>query len=71
MEKFIENLKMNIDAFEDVTLDSSTDFKSLEGWDSLALLSTMALFASEYGKKITASEINSCTTVGELFEKTK
>lgn len=71
MEKFIENLKANIDALEDADINESTDFKALADWDSLALLSTMALFASEYGKKITASEINNCTTIGELFEKTK
>jgi len=69
MEKFIENLKINIDAFEDAELSAETKFKDMDSWDSLALISMMAMFASEYGINISAAEINACDTISDLFSK--
>lgn len=68
MEKFIENLKMNIDAFENAELSAETKFKDLD-WDSLALISMMAMFASEYGVNVSPAEINACQTIADLYSK--
>lgn len=66
MEKLIENLKSNVDALEDVELTAETDFAHLPQWDSLALLSTMAVIASEYGVNVDSQAIAACKNVGEL-----
>ena len=67
MEDFINGLKDNIDALELVDLQSSTPLKSIEDWDSLAILSTMAFVASEYGVNITAKEISEAGTPEKIF----
>lgn len=66
MDKFIENLKTYVDAFEDVELSAQTEFTQLPQWDSLALLSTMAMIASEYGVNVSSQEIASCKNLSEL-----
>lgn len=68
MEKFIENLKENVDAFEDAALTPETDFSSLEEWDSIALLSVMSMIAFEYRANVKNEEILSCKTISELYE---
>ena len=66
MDKFIENLKSYVDAFEDVELSAQTNLTQLPQWDSLALLSTMAMIASEYGVNVSSQEIVSCKDLSEL-----
>lgn len=68
MEKFIEDLKENVDAFEDAALTPETDFSSLEEWDSIALLSVMSMIAFEYRANVKNEEILSCKTISELYE---
>ncbi len=66
METLIENLKANVDALEDVELTAQTDFVHLPQWDSLALLSTMAMIASEYGVNIESQAIAGCKNLVDL-----
>jgi len=66
METLIKNLKMNVDALEEVDLNPQTDFVHLPQWDSLALLSTMAMLASEYGVSVESRAIASCKNLAEL-----
>jgi acyl carrier protein len=40
--------------------------KDFDGWDSLAVLSVLALADSKYGAAIKADEIRSVVTVGDL-----
>ena len=67
MEDFINGLKDNIDALELVDLRFDTPLASLEEWDSLAILSTMAFVASEYGVYITAKQIAAAGTPENIF----
>lgn len=68
MEDFISNLKANIDALEDIEISGGTNFKELDGWDSIALLSAMAMVVSEYGVNVTSSEVLSCNTVEDFYK---
>lgn len=68
MEKFIEDLKENVDAFEDAELAPETNFANLEEWDSIALLSVMSMIAFEYRANVKNEEILSCKTISELYE---
>lgn len=36
------------------------------GWDSLAIVSTIALFDELYGKEVDIQSLTSCETVGDL-----
>ncbi len=66
METLIENLKANVDSLEDVALAADTNLATLPQWDSLAMLSTMAMVASEYGVNITSQEIAACKSLADL-----
>ena len=68
MVDFIANLKNNLEALEDVESTEATDFNSRPEWDSIAVLSLMAMIASEYGVNIKSSEISDAKTVGELWK---
>lgn len=37
-----------------------------EGWDSLAMVSTIALFDELYGKEVNINALKQCQTVGDL-----
>ena len=67
MEDFIANLKENVDAFEGVEITGDTDFNSLPDWDSIAVLSVMAMIASEYGLNIKSAEISGAKSVRDLW----
>ena len=68
MESFISILKDGVDAFEDIDMKPETNFKAVSDWDSVSLLSIMATISSEYGIIIPAEQINSVTTVAELWD---
>lgn len=63
MEKFIENL-LEILEEEDVSLND--ELESFEAWDSLAILSIIALADEIYGVSLFADEVEKATTVGGL-----
>ena len=58
--------------FEETPADSfgpDTIFKELDEWDSLMALSIIAIVDEEMGKRITGSELRSCNTIEELYNK--
>ncbi len=67
MDNFINNLKENVDAFEDIDIFAETDITKLEDWDSIALLSVMSMISSEYGVNLTNAEILNAATVSNIF----
>jgi len=54
--------------FEPVELTEDTELKSLNGYDSMAVMSLIAFCDEKFGKKINAQQIQSLTTVGSLME---
>jgi len=68
LETFIEHFE---DAVEDVapgTLSADTKYLELEVWDSLAVLTVIAMLNAEYGVSITASQLKTLTTLSALYE---
>jgi len=58
------------DQFEDsdqAKIVTDTVFKDLDGWDSLTTMLVIAMIKTEYDYNVTASEINDCQTVEDLF----
>jgi acyl carrier protein len=72
LNDFIKNF---INTFDEtptnVKVDGNTNFKDLEGWDSLTALGVMAMVDDEYGVDLTGTEIKESETIGNLFEIVK
>ncbi len=61
LEKFIDAVQIEEDVNE------HTDLSSLDEWDSLASVTVLALFNKYLGLKLTAQDIKSCMTVGDIL----
>ena len=68
MENFIESIA---EILEEESVELSDELESFEAWDSLTILSIIAICDAEYGVALSAEEIeNSGTVLGlkELIE---
>ena len=69
MEQFIERIIDVMDIEEKITAD--TILEDLEEWDSLSLVSFMAMANAAYGKKVVAADVKMAKTVADLYELVK
>lgn len=58
---------INFLEFEPVELTEETVLKSLDGYDSMAVMSLIAFCDEKFSKKINAQQIQDLTTVGSLM----
>ncbi|NLI35976.1 MAG: acyl carrier protein [Bacteroidales bacterium] len=65
--KFIKNFADQFDDTDAAEIKEDTNFKELDEWSSLIVLSIIALVKTQYGKTISGKEIRSCETVKDLF----
>ena len=65
MENFIEEIA---EILEEETVGLSDELKSFEAWDSLTVLSIIAICDSGYGVALSAEEIESSGTILGLKE---
>ncbi len=63
MEKLLEKLKNILEVEE---LDLQSRFTDYEEWDSLSVLSLLALLDSDYQKQMTAEEIKEFKNIEEF-----
>lgn len=68
LDRFTRNFENAIEGAKPNPFRPDTDFKSIESWDSLAVLMIIAMIDSEYDVTIAADEFIKCKTVRELFE---
>lgn len=67
LDEFLKNF---IDQFEDSDQDKITvesKFKELNTWDSLTMMMVIGCIKTEYDIDITATEINNCDSVEDVF----
>jgi acyl carrier protein len=50
------------------TLNEETELDQLSQWDSMAVISLIAMFDAEFGKTITAEEIRELKKVKDILE---
>jgi acyl carrier protein len=62
LDLFIEKNDIETDINETTNLDN------IEEWDSLAAVTTIAMFYKELGIKINASNIKECKTIKDLLD---
>ena len=64
-DEFIEKLKEALE-FEKVHMTIDTNIKSIEGYDSMAIMSIIAFADEHFSKKLTAQQLASISTVRSL-----
>lgn len=69
MKQFIEKMVDVLDVEEEITVE--TVLNDLEEWDSLSLVSFMAMANATYGKKVLPSDVKAAKTVKDLYELVK
>ena len=67
-EKKLEMLAdvMNVEVSE---LSEDMELKDIAKWDSLASISFIVLLDDEFDKQISAGELKSCKTIGDLLDQ--
>jgi acyl carrier protein len=68
IEAFIENFVDSIEGLEPGSVEPDTVMRNLPQWDSLAVLTTVAMIDAEYEVLITTNELADQQTVGDLFK---
>lgn len=51
------------------TLDQNTQLSNISEWDSMAIISTIAMFDSVFNKDIKSTEIKKFKTVKDIIDK--
>jgi len=68
VSEFIEKLKETLE-LENEELNEDTNLKDLEEYDSLSVLSIIAMIDENFGKQLSAQQFSDVTTVKSLIEK--
>jgi acyl carrier protein len=71
LEEFIQHFANQFDDTDVAVFNAGTNYQDLEEWSSMTMLSVIACVRTNYGKKITASDLRSCSTIEELFNLVK
>jgi acyl carrier protein len=69
LNEFVAAFAAEFDETPEKMFAPDTIFKDLEVWDSLASLSIIAMVDERLGKRITGSELRSCSTIEELYNQ--
>jgi len=64
---FIENFRAATHIGPDQVITGETELESIAAWDSLNLLSVIAMFDLKYNKDINPDNLLKCKRVGDLF----
>ena len=67
INKFFEHFCEELDETDIDEISIKTDFKNIEEWDSLVALSIIAMIDEEFEILITGSDMNSSTTIEDLY----
>ena len=65
-EQFLDRFSYAIEA-DPGTLSLDVNYQELPVWDSLNLLSVIAMADADFGITLSGHDIQSCTTIGDLF----
>jgi acyl carrier protein len=66
VSQFLEELKELLEISEDV--DLNTNLKSLDEYDSMAVMSLVAFIHKKFGKQFNARQLNNITTFQSLID---
>lgn len=67
LTQFIEDFEEAVEDVEPGSLDGATNYRQLEPWDSLAVLTVIAMLDGDYGVRLKADDLKSCETLEALY----
>jgi acyl carrier protein len=68
LQKFIEDFEEAVEDIEPNSLTAATNFKALEAWDSLAVLTVTDVIDMEYAVLLKKKDFDCARTVEELYD---
>lgn len=68
-EEFLNRMADILDAENDVTMDAV--LADIEEWDSLSVVSYVAMANTSYGKKVNAKDVREAVTIQDLYNLLK
>ncbi len=71
IDEFIAELELAIEGMGPGTIRPGTVLRDLPGWDSLAVLATLACVDAGFGVQLSAVELAECRTVQEIFDRAR
>jgi len=66
-QDFLNELQEALE-FENVNLSEKTDFKKIDGYDSLHVMMIIAFVDNKFGKRLTAKQLFNISNVQSLME---
>ena len=66
MDTFIEKMADILDAEEEISFD--TELSGLEEWDSLSIVSYIAMANASCGMKVDVKKVREAVTIGDLYD---
>ena len=67
-EEFIRQLKDTLEIDSNIRIIEETDLRNLEEYDSLSVLSIIAMIDENFQKKLSSKDFQSITTVKSLMD---
>lgn len=67
LNEFVKIFAEQFDDTDESEITPETVYTELDEWSSLTVLSIIAMVKTEFGKEITAKQIRSCDTIGDLY----
>ena len=64
--EFIQHFEENVEGLEPGNVTMETELSSIPQWDSLAVLTVLAMADAEYGVTLTGNDLADCKTVGDI-----
>lgn len=65
-ETFLEKMADILDAEEEISFD--TELSGLEEWDSLSIVSYIAMANASCGVKVDVKKVREAVTIGDLYD---
>ncbi|MGC6424531.1 MAG: acyl carrier protein [Lentimonas sp.] len=68
LKSFIEEFEEAVEDVDAGTLSGDTNYRQLEQWDSLSVLTVIAMVDAEYGVRLKADDFKKSDTLAGLYE---
>jgi acyl carrier protein len=68
VEDFIKNFEESIDGVTSGEIKATTEFRKLDCWDSLAVLSLLVMIDRTYHKQLDADALRACVTINDIYK---
>ncbi len=67
IDEFVKAFAAEFENTPEEDFKADTEYKTLDEWDSLAVLSIISMIDEQLEKKVTGADLRACTTIEDLF----